>query len=99
MTDSRPTGNFTSTFFKLFACASLISIQSSTSPNERRAFANRMAERRSQATSGLGILVRLDLRERSLHHDFAAVHSRARAEIDDVIGAAHRFFVVLDDDE
>ena len=27
------------------------------------------------------------------------MHTRARAEIDDVIGAAHRFFIVLDDDE
>ncbi len=36
MTESRPTGKRTSTFFKLFARAPRISIHSSTSPNERR---------------------------------------------------------------
>ena len=40
-----------------------------------------------------------DVTQRSARHDFATVNSRARAEIDDVIGAAHRFFVVLDDDQ
>ena len=41
----------------------------------------------------------LDLAQRSLHHHFAAMHSRAGPEIDDVIGATHRLFVVFDDDE
>jgi len=34
-----------------------------------------------------------------LRHDFATVHARTRAKIDNVIRAAHRFLVVLDDDE
>ena len=38
----------------------------------------------------------LDLVGRSAGHHFAAVTSRARAEIDHVIGAANRVFVVLD---
>ena len=38
MTESRPTGKRTSTFFRLFACAPRISIHCSTSPNERRDF-------------------------------------------------------------
>ena len=40
-----------------------------------------------------------DVIQRSLHDDFAPVHSRARPEIDDMIGPAHRLFIVLDNDE
>ena len=36
--------------------------------------------------------------ERSLRDDFAAANPRPRTEIDDVIGRAHRFLVVFDDD-
>ena len=31
--------------------------------------------------------------------DFAAARAGARSEVNDVVGAAHGFFVVLDDDE
>ena len=58
-----------------------------------------MAERIFQAAAGLGAAVLLDIRQRSLDHDFSAVNARARSQIDNVIGAAHRFFVVLDDHE
>ena len=58
-----------------------------------------MTKRRAQAASGLRRRVVLDLREGSLRNHFAAVHARARSEIDDVIGVAHRLFVMLDDDE
>ena len=40
-----------------------------------------------------------DVTQRPLHDDFAAMHARARAEINDVIGAAHRLFIMLDDHE
>ena len=58
-----------------------------------------MTKRRLQTTPGLGILRALDVAQRSGRHDFAAVNSGARAKIDNVIRAPHRFFVVLDDDE
>ena len=37
--------------------------------------------------------------QRALGHHFAALHSRAGAEVDDVIRAAHRLLVVFDHDE
>ena len=58
-----------------------------------------MTDWRSQTAAGLRILRLLDFTQRSLRDDFAAVHAGARAEIDNMIGAPHRFFVVLDDDE
>ncbi len=58
-----------------------------------------MAKRFAQATPGFGAGKCLDLRKRSLHHHLAAVRARARAEVDNMIRAAHRFFIVLDDDE
>ena len=58
-----------------------------------------MTQRILQAAPRLGRPVLLDVAQRPLHHNFAAMHSRARPEIDDVIGAAHRFFVMLDDHE
>ena len=40
----------------------------------------------------------LDLRGRALRDDPPAVLARARAEVDEVVGRAHRLLVVLDDD-
>jgi hypothetical protein len=49
--------------------------------------------------SGLRIFRALDVPQCSRRDDFAAVNSRARAKIDNVIGAPHRFVVMLDDHE
>ena len=43
--------------------------------------------------------VGLDLRERPLRDDLAAVDARPGTEVHDVIGPAHRLVVVLDDDQ
>ena len=51
-----------------------------------------------EAMDGLLGACALDLGQRSRRHHFAAVNSRARAKIDNVICAPHRFFIVLDDD-
>ena len=50
----------------------------------------------AQALPGhrLGMLHQLS--QSSTCHDLSAVNTRARAKINDVIGAAHRVFVVLD---
>ena len=42
--------------------------------------------------------MRRDFRSRALRDDRAAVHSRARSQVDDVIGLADRILVVLDHD-
>ena len=62
-------------------------------------FSKRVAERRFQATSGHGIFRALNLRQRSGGNDFAAVNPGARTEIDDVIGAPHGCFIMLNNDE
>jgi hypothetical protein len=60
---------------------------------------DRMTRLRFQATRGFGIWIFLDIASVPLTHHLATVNSRARPEIDDVIGAPHRFFVVLDHDQ
>src|SRR5207249_1101478 len=62
-------------------------------------FPDRVTKRCLQTTSGLRTLRTLDVAQRSGGDDFAAMDSSARAEINNVIGAPHRFLVVLDDDE
>ena len=61
--------------------------------------ADRMAKWRVEATSGLGVWIPLDVAQRASRHHFAAVDSRARPKIDNVIGVPHCFFVVLDHDQ
>ena len=51
-----------------------------------------------QVLPGQRSRVGLDLRRGSLGDDVAAVLAGARAEVDDVVGGAHRPLVVLDDD-
>src|ERR1044071_1011253 len=58
-----------------------------------------MPHRRFKAAGRLGIWIPLDVAQRSSRYHFAAVKSGARPEINDVIGASHGFFVVLDNDE
>ena len=55
MTDRRPTGNFTSTFFRLFARAFLISTQSATWRRLRRDLRMGWQSGAFEATSGLRI--------------------------------------------
>jgi hypothetical protein len=57
-----------------------------------------MTKRRPQTVPGLRGRVLFDFVDGALRDHFSAVHSRTWAEIDDVIGLAHRFLVVLDDD-
>src|SRR5690349_14402047 len=58
-----------------------------------------MTKRSLQTPPGFGIFRALDVAKSSGRDHFAAVNARARAKIDNVIGAPHRFVVVLDDDE
>ena len=58
-----------------------------------------MAKWRVEATSGLGVWIPLDVAQRASRHHFAAVDSRARPKIDNVIGVPHCFVVVLDHDQ
>src|SRR3954471_20904041 len=58
-----------------------------------------MTERRPETASGFGSAMFFDLSQRALDHDFPSMNARAGSEIDDMIGAAHRLFVVLDDHE
>src|SRR5690606_27861029 len=51
----------------------------------------------AQAATGDGGLVAHQFFERAGTGDRSAMNARAGAEIDDVIGAAHGFLVVLDD--
>ena len=62
-------------------------------------FAGRMTKRILQTTTGLGIFRTFDVAQRSSGDDFAAMNSGAWAKIDNVIGAPHRFLIVLDDHE
>src|SRR5215813_6737128 len=55
-----------------------------------------MTERRFQATRGFGIWIFLDIAQRSARDHLATMNSSAWPEINDVIGAPYRFFVVLD---
>jgi len=98
MTDNRPTGNFTSTFFRLFARVSDLDPALSIVQTSAR-LAKGVAKRCFQATAGQGIIRPLDLWQRSGGNDFAAVSPGARAEIDDVIGAPHGCFIMLNNDE
>src|SRR4051794_952234 len=54
-----------------------------------------MTQWRFQTPRGLGIWIFRNIAQRSARHDLASVNSSARSEIDDVIGAPHRFFIVL----
>src|SRR4051812_40630880 len=58
-----------------------------------------MAERIREATAGFRAAVLLDVGQRPLDDDLATVQTGPGPEIDDVIGAPHRFFVVLDNHE
>ena len=53
----------------------------------------------AQAARRDGFFVPHQLPQRGRRHDFPAVDARARPEINDVIGAAHRLLVVLDDQQ
>ena len=61
--------------------------------------ADRMTQRRAEATGGLGIRILLDVAQRASGHHFAAMDTRARSEINDVIGVPHCFVIVLDHDQ
>ena len=52
-----------------------------------------------QAATGLGIGGAFDLWQRSLGDDLSAMDAGARPKVDNMVRTAHRFFVVLDDDE
>ena len=58
-----------------------------------------MTKRLAQAAPGLRVIALLDVAQSPGRDDFAAMHAGAGPEIDDVIGLAHRFLIVLDDDQ
>src|SRR4029077_7185152 len=52
-----------------------------------------------QASTGEGIRIGDNLRNRTRDDDLAAAGASMWSEIDDMVGAPHGFFVMLDDDE
>src|SRR3954471_3937593 len=58
-----------------------------------------MPQRIPQTPGGRGGFAFAKLREVPLGDDFAAVPARARAQVDDVVGAAESLFIMLDDDD
>ena len=58
-----------------------------------------MTQRISQATACLRARVLFDVTQRPLHDDSATMNSRAWAEINNMVGAAHRLFIMFDDYE
>jgi len=61
--------------------------------------AQRVVERVFESLAGDGVLVALEGCEFAGGHDLPAEASRARSEIDDVIGALHGLVIVFDDEE
>ena len=60
--------------------------------------ADRVFQRLAQKAAGRRGLDKLDFRERALRDDLTTARSRAGAEVDDRVGAAHGVLVVLHDD-
>ena len=58
-----------------------------------------MAKRRFQTTCRLRMCISLDVAQRARRHDFSTVNSSTRTKIDDVIGAPHRFLIMLDNNQ
>ena len=94
---SMPSGNVTSIALRLFSRAprtvSVLPLPF------RRCFGvaiDRLPERNCPVGDALHVE---HVVERPLHHDAAAVHARARAHLDEVVGGADRVLVVLDDDD
>ena len=52
----------------------------------------------AQIFAGQRVRVRRDFGGRAVRHDFSAMFARRRAEINNIIRAAHGFFVMLDDE-
>ena len=52
-----------------------------------------------QTASRLGVLRPLDIVKRSLRDHFSSMDACARTEVDDMVCSAHRFLVVLDNNE
>src|SRR5205814_9466039 len=62
-------------------------------------FPNWMTQRRFETAPRLRNWCALDLRDRTGGDHFAAVDSGPRTQINDVIGASHRLFIMLNDNE
>ena len=93
-----PSGNSAVTFFRLLAVAPMTRSMRFGSGGWR----NRRdldAPPAAQVLSGDRIRVRGDLRGGALRDDRAAVHARARAQVDHVVGLPDRVLVVLDHDD
>ena len=92
-----PSGNVTSIFLRLLACAPRIV---SAAPFDGAALGgNRNVRAPREILAGERARIRGDFGGRADGDEFAAGFSCAGAEIDDVIGAAHGFFIVLDDED
>ena len=76
-----------------------------TAPGQGRGSGTRLAKRLAagvltgQLDAGQRFFVSQNLLERTGCDDLAALHARAGAKVDDVIGPRHRVLVVLDDDD
>ena len=90
-------GNATSTLRRLWCRAP--TILSDFLPRGRRCCGTAIDSSPERYLPGEALGLLAQIFERPLGHDLAAAHARARAEIDDVVGFAHRLFVVFDDDD
>ena len=93
----RPSGIVAVTFFRLLPRAPTIF---SSLPGSRRAAPAGIGDRplAREIMAGQRIGVGGDLGRRPLGDDLAAMHARARADVDDIIGGPDRVLVVLDHD-
>ncbi len=92
-----PSGNSAVTFFRLLAVAPITRSMRFGS-GVRRSAGNLDAAPAAQVLSGDRVGMRGNLGRRSLRHDLAAVHARAGAQIDHMIGLADGILVVFDHD-
>ena len=93
-----PSGNDTSTFLRLFACAPSTVIIRSESIG-RRIGGGRDLLAAGEVVAGERTRVLHEVGVAAAVHDGAAVHAGARTDVDDPVGRADRVLVVLDDDE
>ena len=98
-TVSRPMGNRTSIFLRLFAEAPETSIQSFDIIQWPPASSRGMRERIAEALARCGTLAALYLLDVPHRDHFAAMDAGSWPEIDDDIRPPHRLFIVLDDDK
>ena len=93
----RPSGTATVTFFRLLPRAPTI-FSSLPGAGARRFVGNRHRPLAREIMAGQRRRVGGDLARRSFRDDLAAMHARARPDVDHIVGGEDRVLVVLDHD-